>query len=307
MHKNFKDYLLNFKNVNIEYIANPGNAGDSLIAAGAYQLFDIMGIAYNIPSRDKKEYKNKVVFYGGGGNLGLMKNFSARFLSRIYSSVDKLVILPHTIKDIDPLLRLFKSNVDIFCREQVSFNYVKSSGTRANVYISDDLAIGLNTEMLLNYNPKFSKKIGIVSDYLFAKIKLSGKQPPSFSALKNIFKCDRTLKLMNEVAGHDNKTLQAFRTDSEKTEILIPVNNLDVSHLLEMGVETKELAYMNSHYFLTFLNKFEKVRTNRLHVAIGATLLNKNVEFYDNAYYKCKAVYDYSLKEFSNIKYMGRT
>ena len=305
MHIDIKEYLSGFKNVEIDYIANPGNGGDALIAAGTYQLFDSVGLTYNIVNRDKNSYKNKVIFYSGGGNLGQMKNFSSRFLSKIYESVEKLVILPHTIKNIDPLLGLFKSNVDIFCREQVSFDYVKKSGTQANIYLAHDLAIGLDVGMLLNYDPNLSKKMGIVFSYLLAKSKISGHQPPSFSALEKIFKVSAILKKMNAVSAVDKKTLQAFRTDSERTAMVLPINNLDLSNLLEMGVELKELAYMNSHYFLSFLNQFSLVRTNRLHVGIGATLLGKDVEFYENSYYKCKAVYDYSLKDFSNIKYMN--
>ena len=305
MHIDIKEYLSDYKNIEIDYVANPGNAGDSLIAAGTYQLFDNVGLAYKIVNRDKNNYKNRIVFYGGGGNLGLMKNFSARFLSRIYSSVEKLVILPHTIQNIEPLLGLFKSNVDIFCREQVSFDYVKNSGTQANIYLAHDLALGLDVKSLLDFNPTFSKKIDIAFDYFLAKTKFSGNQSPSFSALNKIFRVSEVLKDMDAVSKSDRKTLQAFRTDSEKTAMVLPSNNLDVSDLLEMGVELKELAYMNSHYFLSFINKFSVVRTNRLHVGIGATLLGKNVEFYDNSYFKCKAVYDYSLKNFKNIKYMN--
>lgn len=305
MQVNIKEFLSNFKGVEIDYIANPGNGGDALIAAATYQLFDSIGLSYNIVNRQKNSYKGSVIFYAGGGNLGLMKNFSARFLSKFYSDVERLVILPHTIKSIDPLLSIFKSNVDIICREQVSFDYVSKSGTKANVYLSDDLAVWLNTDMLLKYEPTFLKKISIARRYFLAKAKISDEQPPSFSALEKIFNVSRTLKFMNEVSHTDMNTLQAFRTDSEKTEIALPMNNLDVSDLLEMGVENKELAYMNSHYFLSFLNQFNNVRTNRLHVAIGATLLGKNVEFYGNSYYKCKAVYDYSLKKFSNIEYKG--
>ena len=44
MHIDIKEYLSGFKNVEIDYIANPGNGGDALISAGTYQLFDSVGL-----------------------------------------------------------------------------------------------------------------------------------------------------------------------------------------------------------------------------------------------------------------------
>jgi exopolysaccharide biosynthesis predicted pyruvyltransferase EpsI len=50
--------------------------------------------------------------------------------------------------------------------------------------------------------------------------------------------------------------------------------------------------------------KYKKIDTDRLHVAIGATLLEKKVTLFPNSYYKNKAVYDYSLRKFPNISFI---
>lgn len=46
---------------------------------------------------------------------------------------------------------------------------------------------------------------------------------------------------------------------------------------------------------INFLEEYKVVNTDRLHVAILASLLGKEVNFYPNSYYKNEAVYNYSL------------
>ncbi len=42
-----------------------------------------------------------------------------------------------------------------------------------------------------------------------------------------------------------------------------------------------------------YLSKYEVINTNRLHIAIVGSMLNKKVNFYNNSYYKNRAVYEY--------------
>ena len=58
----------------------------------------------------------------------------------------------------------------------------------------------------------------------------------------------------------------------------------------------KELVIKNTYDILDYINKYEVVNTNRLHGAIGGSLLNKRVNFYKNSYWKNKEMYEYSLK-----------
>ena len=52
------------------------------------------------------------------------------------------------------------------------------------------------------------------------------------------------------------------------------------------------------------LQKYEQVNTDRLHIAIAATLLGKKVKLFPNSYYKNRAVFEYSLKRFSNVSFV---
>ena len=92
------------------------------------------------------------------------------------------------------------------------------------------------------------------------------------------------------------KTLNAFRSDKESILKKRPRRNIDISR---KGSATKPL-----NQFINKIKKYDRVRTDRLHVAIAATMLGKEVMLYPNSYYKNKAVYEYTLKKYPNINFM---
>jgi exopolysaccharide biosynthesis predicted pyruvyltransferase EpsI len=293
------DFLSQFKGNSVSYVPNPGNAGDAIIAAATYQLFDRISLSYRVANREMESYTGETIVYGGGGNLGNMKTFSARFLARAHKTAKRVVILPHTIKDVTPLLKDFGSNVDIICRELVTYQYVKSIAPAANVYIANDMALSLDVKSLLLRRPTIGQKASILFDYARCKfIPMRYGQPQSIRSARRIVFANQ---LIQQMRANRHDVLYAYRTDAEKTEIQLPSENIDVSEALTMGVESKELAYINAHYFLEFLNGFAKIHTNRLHVCIGSALLGKAVAFHGNDYYKCRAVYEYSLTDFPNV------
>jgi exopolysaccharide biosynthesis predicted pyruvyltransferase EpsI len=90
--------------------------------------------------------------------------------------------------------------------------------------------------------------------------------------------------------------LNAFRSDKESILHTLPESNNDLSY---NGYATKPLNEL-----IDVLQKYEQINTDRLHIAIGATLLGKQVRLFPNSYYKNRAVFDYSLKEFSNVSFV---
>lgn len=90
--------------------------------------------------------------------------------------------------------------------------------------------------------------------------------------------------------------LRAFRSDKESILCALPELNNDLSY---KGYATKPLNEL-----IDLLQKYEQVNTDRLHIAIGAMLLGKQVRLFPNSYYKNKAVFDYSLKRFPNISFV---
>jgi len=95
-----------------------------------------------------------------------------------------------------------------------------------------------------------------------------------------------------------NGILNVFRSDNESILNTWPESNNDLSY---NGYATKPLDEL-----LGVLQKYAQVNTDRLHIAIGATLLGKQVRLFPNSYYKNKAVFDYSLKRFSNISFVEK-
>ncbi|MFA6571894.1 MAG: polysaccharide pyruvyl transferase family protein [Bacteroidota bacterium] len=90
--------------------------------------------------------------------------------------------------------------------------------------------------------------------------------------------------------------MNAFRLDVESVFKSRPESNVDISH---NGYATKPLGEL-----IGILQKYEQVNTDRLHIAIAATLLGKKVKLFPNSYYKNKAVFEYSLKRFSNADFI---
>lgn len=96
-----------------------------------------------------------------------------------------------------------------------------------------------------------------------------------------------------------------FRTDQEKLlDHSFNDQNNDISLTLRYpeykNIHKKYL--IESYVFFQFISKYHTIYTDRLHVAIAGSLLNKEVFLYPNIYFKNKAVFEFSLKNCINTK-----
>ena len=242
----------------IRFVANPGNAGDSLIALATIIWFNKLGIKFTRHYINHVFGADDIVVYGGGGNFVPMYSDAANFIKNNLH-VRRLILLPHTISGNVELLGSLGSNAFIFARERVSFRHIVNSMSHPeNCFIGHDLALSLDCSDI---------KTGIEH-------------------------------------GH----LNAFREDTEKTSIVIPGDNVDLSSKFQTpGCTTEWNEIVASVYgLMSAISNASSVSTNRLHIAILASLLNKKTKFYDNSYYKNKAVYEYSLQnKFPLTKFMA--
>lgn len=312
-------YLKDLKSLGrpIYYCPNPGNGGDSIIASATFQLFKNSDIKFKLcalkdleqrtrnSKSDDIELSDIILVFGGGGNLVNNYNGLARtFLENYHSKVFKFVLLPHTINTHIDLLKKIGSNVDLICREEVSYNYVRDSAPSANVLLMDDLAFSLDIEKLLN-----SRDINYFSHvFLKSFYKLTrNDRSKDYISPKSLSKHELMIlkrRLERKFTSKGN-ILNAFRTDSERTYLSLPSDNIDVSRIIQYGTHQEILAFQTTKTILNFINLFDKVRTNRLHIAVPSALLGKKVNFYANNYYKCKAIYDYSMKDrFPNVTWI---
>ncbi|EPH5620971.1 polysaccharide pyruvyl transferase family protein [Escherichia coli] len=256
---------------------NPGNAGDSLINVGCYDCFKKASLDYLEFSDgltcNPEDYRDKIVILGGGGGFIPAWSFTKNFVERFHKVCKLLIIMPHTVSGNESLLKCLGNNVVIFARERVTFNYLTEVLTGgAKVMYADDMAFSVNLENINN----------------IIKPKLSFKHE-----IKNFLNTFRST-FFRLISGGN---LYAFRNDAEKTEIKIPKWNYDVSIAYAFGTENEDLNRYSAYKLLECINKSNRIYTNRLHGAISSALLGKEVNFYSNNYFKCRAVYEASLKD----------
>ena len=269
-----KEFLQGYKDREIIYVPNPGNAGDSMIAYGTFQVFDSMNLNWRIVKREKHNdcyywprFKDKLLFYGGGGNLvgglyGACKNFLLSNKGR-----NEIVVLPHTVANEDSFIKGLDKNVKIICREEISYKYVRElMSHKENALLSDDMA--LHIKGIEEYKNKEGE--GILNCFRKAKDKeASGIKIPADNV-------DVSSRLKFKSWEHDQKS---------------PQDDVDIMKQVSLSV-------------FDYLSRFSVINTNRAHMAIGGSLLNREVNMFSNSYYKNRAIYDYSLKgNYPNTRY----
>ena len=262
----------------IYFIPNPGNVGDALIASSAYQLFDKNDIKINIFDENVTLTKKNILVYGGGGNLVPNYNHARNIIDTYHDKVRALIVLPHTINGHSDLLNKLGPNVYLFCREDISYSYTLQHAINAKIFRYNDLAIQFD----INY----------IKTNWYNACKVCKNYRKGFYSL--YFDALRARKI--------STNLYCFRTDGEAKGVSPNSDiNLDISTYFGIGyMADKNTTHILSKYVLYIINKFDKIYTNRLHICIAGYLLNKEVYFYPNSYYKNEAVFDSSLKSLSS-------
>lgn len=279
------DYLKKIQNEGgkIVYIPNPGNLGDGLICAATIQQFVKNSIEYIVFKKELKHKKDYCYVYAGGGNFNSIYTQAKQILSELSEYSADVVMLPHSCFGVDAEIKSYSGDLRIYAREHLTTKYletVKSPNLTFRIY--DDVAFSLDTEDPLLYNYQVFKK-------LFQDCKKEGA------------------------------CLKAFRKDSEgrftKTLALEP-GNIDLSVAwpktpwLSKGFSSyylePSLLFNSVSWFLSYVDMFDEIHTDRLHVSVAAFLLKKKAFIYDNNYGKVKSVYEYSMagREGSNIKFI---
>lgn len=283
---------------------NPGNAGDSLIALAAFQLFRALGIEIRLLRRAERfEPDGQTLLYGGGGNLvHLYRGDPRDTIGRFHRRLRRLTLLPSTISGHGELLAELGGNVEIVCRERVSLRYVTAAAPSATVLLADDLAFSLDTRFATARAPR--SPLALLAAKLRYRLARDERQHDVPSPRRMARSLPRLAALRR--AARRERVLEAFRSDREGGGRALPESNVDLSELCAFGAQSEPLAEYSSHLLLRSLVPFERVRTDRLHVAIASALLGKEVQFFANSYFKCRAVFEQSMAgRFPNVRWMG--
>lgn len=297
------NYLRDLAPEGVLYIPNPGNGGDSFIAAATFQYFRRIGLPFEVVGRDlPRAARGRVCVYSGGGNLIAPDSRSAMVLRMIAPGARAVVVLPHTITNVDELLRDLPESCHLFCRERTSYDYAKRASHKAKVLLAEDMAFSADVDELR----RRSAVAGVASVTGELALRFFGgtAAAPSGRAVWRVWCLPRMRRAL--VPPDSTGVLNCFRIDAERTDAPLPERNVDVSDLVSFGTDTEALTALGAAVFLEYIGRFRIVRTNRLHVAIAAALLGLDVEFFSNNYYKNRAIYEMSIVgRFPRVRWVG--
>lgn len=189
----FKKYIDARKEVT--WVPNGGNGGDALIAQGTKDFFEKIGLKYQI-GKEGSKYTNEVLVFGGGGNIVGMYTGGENFVKRNIAD-NTIIILPHTIKDVDEMLRMFKPSDVVFVRERKSYAYVKSViPHESSLYLSKDMAFYINMKNM----PTPKKGSGRLNFFRTDIEKKKGfRNPENNMDLSNMINYDPSMRDMKKV------------------------------------------------------------------------------------------------------------
>jgi exopolysaccharide biosynthesis predicted pyruvyltransferase EpsI/GR25 family glycosyltransferase involved in LPS biosynthesis len=268
------DLFKRFAGKPVVYWPNPGNAGDSLIAAGTIQALEKSNVEYRI-WEDGIDIAGCDVLLGGGGNLVPMYSNLKNALEQSLGHAKTITVLPHTIRGNKELLALLDETCTVCCRDKLSYDYVRKFSPRAEVLLAHDMAFHCDV------------------DRIFENGTLENAMEPVLS--KILATAGLSLARIGELPSVD-----FLRTDREST-VRGPQTEADISKLFAFGVSPSK-ASTAVWCLLKVIRTARHINTDRLHVAIGCALTGTPCTLRDNSYGKNGQVFDHSLREFPNVR-----
>ena len=268
-----KNFLAKYQGKKIKYVPNQGNAGDSFIGLATLQVFDELGLDYEI-CKPTEIFENQIILYGGGGSLIRKYHRCRDFLLNNHKK-NNIVVLPHSFNDIDPLLAVLSEKVVLIARENISYDYIKSKSEYPdNCLLSGDMAFYIknidrykNTSCIGECNAfRFNDELSDSDRHIEVP---EGNKDISVDFHRPMFMYSKNWHLPDDINAQVKKNL-SVATDN----------------------------------IFSYLSKFQIVNTNRLHVGIAAALLGKTVNLYRGSYHKIAGIYEFSMAgKFNNVMF----
>ena len=255
---------------------NSGNGGDAIIALACMEMFDEMGLDWEVYT--SKGYENcKSVVYSGGATFP--QYFAlAKFIATHDDDLESFTLMPHSFEGHEQLLANMDDRYHLFAREKTTHGYLEKVTGEAKIYLSHDVAFSLDVDSLNSFG----------SLPLF----LPG-QPINFH-LQWIFK---QLTLRRYLMSSSKERL-FFRTDSEASgEYNDLKGSVDLSRLIKGKMMTRKQVTGIALAFLSVIKRCKHIRTDRLHVGIAAGLCGVSCQLYPGVNFKIRSIYEYSVKD----------
>jgi exopolysaccharide biosynthesis predicted pyruvyltransferase EpsI len=263
------EFLRQFRNRRVLYFPNPGNAGDSLIAAATILSLRQLNVSFQPISLDAP-VDDEIVLLGGGGNLVPAYDSIALAFERFLGRARQLILLPHTIRGSEELLGKLDASCVLFCRDPESYLHVLQAAPGAHAMLAHDMAFHLDPQELLS-SPSATQ----FQEFFVSRLRSAG---------------------IDWEQAQFRIRARYFRRDGEATG-RHPGTDIDISEVFSKGV-WPENALCAAWAFLEAIRTVDAIETDRLHVAIGAGLLGTPCTLHDNSYGKNWAVYRHSLRHY---------
>lgn len=267
------------------YYPNPGNAGDALIAAATWQVFDRIRLRPSV-ARPRDFRRGASVILGGGGNLvPPYRNIALALQACLERDVARCLLLPHTVRGHEELLQRLDERYTLCCRDRVSLEHVRRHAPRANALLADDMVFGLDFAALEARVASRRHKLALLLDRDWRRHRRAwhaalARQHP-------------------DAAGG----LIIWRSDLEAATGARRDADLDLMRHYITRCRHRAGCDQVAQDLVSLLRRAAAVTTDRLHVALPAWRLGLQVTLQDNNYGKLSAVWETSVVGSRRISY----
>jgi exopolysaccharide biosynthesis predicted pyruvyltransferase EpsI len=276
----------------VRYVPNRGNAGDSLIAAATWQVFERLHMTHCIETGGRIGAGDNVIYAGGGNLIPEYKQARKTIEECMRANVSSFILLPHSIRGNEDLLQQMDDRFHLFCRERQSYAHARRFAKHAQVYLTHDLVFGLDLDALNERTrtslPESLVRLALDSDlptliaYLWWRVNILAIKPQ-----------------------HPGE-MCLMRVDAESSHSGAYPRRYDLSSKHQSAYRRRCEAELVSRDFFHVLDRADHIVSDRLHVCIGGALLGKKVTMLDNSYGKNGSVFLTSMQEnFPHVAFAG--
>jgi exopolysaccharide biosynthesis predicted pyruvyltransferase EpsI len=270
----------------VRYIPNRGNAGDSLIAAATWQLFERLHMTHCIEVGGAISAGDNVIYAGGGNLIPEYRQARTAIQECMRANVGSFILLPHSIHGNEDLLQEMDGRFHLFCREQQSYAHARKFAKHAQVYLTHDMVFGLDLNRL-NERTRSNPLKDLLKDLLRLAL---DSDPETFVSYI------RWRMHILAIKPQHQREMRLMRVDAESKHTGVYPGRYDLSSKHQSAYKQRWEAELVSRDFFHVLDRADHIVSDRLHVCIGGALLGKKVTMLDNSYGKNCSVFLTSMQ-----------
>jgi len=278
---NLNNLLSEFSGKSVYHMLNPGNRGDALLNQGSKYLFAAHGV-HTTEIWHPDNVTGQYLFINGAGGFCKQHHDNVFRVLFYLHKFEFIFILPASFdtrcNEVSSFLKHteVQKKVGFFCREKYSYEAVSKIYPSNRIFLDQDLAFCFNWSVI-------QKKKG--------------------RGRLNAFRTDPE--------GLGGRNIPKNNWDISIDSWLYPHHNWRFFYLirnLNCRIKSKILGHVERQRcdrFIKDINRYEEIHTDRAHVAITVAMLGKRVYIYPNNYHKLLGLYERSLCNLKNVKFVN--